>query len=635
MKYRKVMALLVSAGLLSGSLTSCGLMPQTAFGMEAETEILEEEDSSDDTKESKETPAVQEEQGASQEDPAERPAEDKPEEAVESISPDTSAVGPADTDQGEDPAQNSKNDDGGSDEESPHEDLPEELQEEVPTPQEETENTDPDLPAETSVQEETDTDSQGDKETADSERSEDAGYEPADTDAIVPVPAEEAAEPITEGPIGDEQSGISQQETEGTAPAVTETETEKRAASKKEKTRTKKEKRAEEKEVPESEEHRFPEGFCSSFGYHDLRQSFAGDFRFIQVDKVYGIADAARLARIYEDADEQSRIIGEIPYFALACVLDEKDGFYYIESGNVRGFIPKEDLTIGDFADDTVDLLGENAFEEAEADVEISDNAAFTFTKTTTHEVLADKVYAITYEPCSVLEYPKEEARTIGELANGSLVYVLKDAGDGWLFVESGDVRGFVLSDRLLTGAGAKAITEDIGEGTLLLAEEVIAPQENRSLYYTLSSVKPASGPAAGAIWPGAYAGGNLKDGSVYSREQLELIWAIVAQEDNGSYEGALAVISSAMNRTESPIWSGCGGDVLTQLTAPGQYCYSLDDYWRPRLGGNVPEYVKQAVNDCLVKGIRNHSHTSFRSCRGKTTGSDAVQIGGNWYFGA
>ena len=302
-------------------------------------------------------------------------------------------------------------------------------------------------------------------------------------------------------------------------------------------------------------------------------------------------------------------------------------------------------------------------------------------------------------------------------------------------------------------------MTEDMGEGTISLAEEVITPEENRSLYYTLTSVKPAvdqmgesvceyalsfegklpyvyggtslgfgadcsgftqsvfgcfgisiprtaqeqgasgqvvnglddarpgdiiyygSGPHVGIYLgdgkviqcsgnesntasnpgkgptisaadympitsirryiietkgevPGISESGNRQDGSVYSQDQLELIWAIVAQEDNGSYEGALAVISSAMNRTESERWSGCGGDALTQLTAPGQYCYSLDDYWRPRLGGNVPEYVKQAVNDCLVKGIRNHNHTSFRSTKGKTTGNDAVQIGGNWYFG-
>ena len=127
---------------------------------------------------------------------------------------------------------------------------------------------------------------------------------------------------------------------------------------------------------------------------------------------------------------------------------------------------------------------------------------------------------------------------------------------------------------------------------------------------------------------------GHRTDSTNYSTSDLQLIWAIVAQEDNGSYKGALAVISTAMNRVESPQWSYEGSNALAQLTAPGQFCYSNDHYWEARLGGNVPDYVKQAVNDCLKKGKRNHIHTSFRSTKGKTTGADAVQIGGNWYFG-
>ena len=132
----------------------------------------------------------------------------------------------------------------------------------------------------------------------------------------------------------------------------------------------------------------------------------------------------------------------------------------------------------------------------------------------------------------------------------------------------------------------------------------------------------------------GVGTGGHRVDPTNYSVADLQLIWAIVAQEDNGSYEGALAVISSAMNRTESSTWSYLGNTAMKQLCAPGQYCYSNDHYWEARLGGNVPEYVKQAVNDCLKKGIRNHSFTSFRSTKGKTTGPNAVQIGGNWFFG-
>jgi cell wall-associated NlpC family hydrolase len=127
--------------------------------------------------------------------------------------------------------------------------------------------------------------------------------------------------------------------------------------------------------------------------------------------------------------------------------------------------------------------------------------------------------------------------------------------------------------------------------------------------------------------------GGHRIDATPYSQSDMELIWAIVAQEDNGSYAGALAVISTAMNRVESPKWSYEGSNALAQLKAPGQFCYSNDNYWRARLGGNVPQYVKQAVYDCLKKGVRNHTHTSFRSHYGSNT-PGAVQIGGgNWYF--
>ncbi|MCC8046727.1 MAG: C40 family peptidase [Clostridiales bacterium] len=124
---------------------------------------------------------------------------------------------------------------------------------------------------------------------------------------------------------------------------------------------------------------------------------------------------------------------------------------------------------------------------------------------------------------------------------------------------------------------------------------------------------------------------GNSTDNTDYTEEQMEIIWAIVCQEDGGSYAGALAVISTAMNRVDSAQWSYLGSNAYEQLTASGQFCYSIDSYWQRYLGGNVPDYVKQAVSDCLENGIRNHSHTSFRSYY--TEGSEQLG-GGNYYFG-
>ena len=127
--------------------------------------------------------------------------------------------------------------------------------------------------------------------------------------------------------------------------------------------------------------------------------------------------------------------------------------------------------------------------------------------------------------------------------------------------------------------------------------------------------------------------GGYGTDPANYTQEELELIWAIVAQEDNTSYEGALAVISSAMNRADRN-YGGYGTTALEQLTADGQYCYSpkVSDpsLYQRRLGGNVDSYVIQAVTDCLTKGIRNNDYLNFRSSN--RTGQ-YVQIGDNWYF--
>ena len=492
---------------------------------------------------------------------------------------------------------------------------------------------------------------------------------------------------------------------------------------------------------------------------------YAEDFRFTQIPEAEWyctLADGLGNTAVYESIGTNAKQVGEIPYFGKLYILDQVDETWaYVESGNVRGFVKKEELLEKTMAEELVTEIGTEAFPDGEAWCEAADNAAFTYTHTTTRPVLAQKEYAVFLYSGSILEYARKDAREVGRSTSGCLVYILETADDGWLFVESGDVRGFVQISSLLETQASVDLVKSIGEADMPLAQEVISPQENRSCYYTLISVKEAcstlgeqiakaaqqyvgslgyvwggtslvsgadcsgftqslfarfgivlprlaeeqgiqgqmvgsfmdaqpgdivywsSGPHVGiyigkglvvqcsgdsyhtAANPGPGptisradympvtsirryttqtvrktkkgSGGNQTDGTVYTQEQLELIWAIVAQEDNGSYDGALAVITSAMNRTESARWSYCGSNALQQLTANGQYCYSIDNYWRSRLGGNVPGYVIEAVHDCLKKGIRNHPYTCFRSTKGKVTGADAVQIGngGNWYFGS
>ena len=90
------------------------------------------------------------------------------------------------------------------------------------------------------------------------------------------------------------------------------------------------------------------------------------------------------------------------------------------------------------------------------------------------------------------------------------------------------------------------------------------------------------------------YSGNRWK----YTAEELDLICAITAQESSSSYEGALAVISTAINRANSSKWRQYGRDPLSQYKGQGQFTYSIDGQYKKRLNGNYSSAGKQAVID-------------------------------------
>ena len=668
------------------------------------------------------------------------------------------------------------------------EDLPVVETESECAEKEETEsNTDLTEVQDTEAVTQTETEAKSEPDTNGEMESSETATEPV-TESETMTESETESERITEPETESEAVTEEESETETEMETVTETESEGVTENKPDseiitepETESKAESGSSQENVPETEaQHKtarqtepqteaawLPEVPSCSLPWTDYGENmeYAEDFRFTQIPEAEWyctLADGLGNTAVYESIGTNAKQVGEIPYFGKLYILDQVDETWvYVESGNVRGFVKKEELLEKTMAEELVTEIGTEAFPDGEAWCEAADNAAFTYTHTTTRPVLAQKEYAVFLYSGSILEYARKDAREVGRSTSGCLVYILETADVGWLFVESGDVRGFVQISSLLETQASVDLVKSIGEADMPLAQEVISPQENRSCYYTLISVKEAcstlgeqiakaaqqyvgslgyvwggtslvsgadcsgftqslfarfgivlprlaeeqgiqgqmvgsfmdaqpgdivywsSGPHVGiyigkglvvqcsgdsyhtAANPGPGptisradympvtsirryttqtvrktkkgSGGNQTDGTVYTQEQLELIWAIVAQEDNGSYDGALAVITSAMNRTESARWSYCGSNALQQLTANGQYCYSIDNYWRSRLGGNVPGYVIEAVHDCLKKGIRNHPYTCFRSTKGKVTGSDAVQIGngGNWYFGS
>ena len=111
------------------------------------------------------------------------------------------------------------------------------------------------------------------------------------------------------------------------------------------------------------------------------------------------------------------------------------------------------------------------------------------------------------------------------------------------------------------------------------------------------------------------------KDNTSYSVAQMSQIEQIVAAYDT-TYDGALAVISTAMNRADED-YGGYGTTAYAQLTAPGEFAADTD------ASQIVSWDVKRAVEDCLLHGVRNTDANVISS----RSVDNASRIGTYWFY--
>ncbi len=218
------------------------------------------------------------------------------------------------------------------------------------------------------------------------------------------------------------------------------------------------------------------------------------EFRFTQVDKVFAVVKNHKGANIYEEKSDSAAVAGKIAYYGICYILaEEEEDFVYIESGDVRGFIAAKDILFGDSADRLVKARGEENLPVAQETLVWSENDAYTYTHTTTKDVVVPKVYALAERSLSIREEGSVSSREVGTLEEGGLCYILADRDRDWIFVESGDSRGFVPASDLSTGSEVRRQVDEKGEASFAVAETKISPQDNKACYYTLTSVKEAS----------------------------------------------------------------------------------------------------------------------------------------------
>lgn len=254
------------------------------------------------------------------------------------------------------------------------------------------------------------------------------------------------------------------------------------------------------------------------------------DFRFWTVARKYAFAkkDLSILEEMKEKDAEQKemqdgsqekavRTVGTIEKDGLLYVLkEEADGWVYVESGAVRGFVKAEDLRMNEEAQTLLKELQKRAKEKAEEEhteytgietvasiasevIPRKENNAFLHLRATVNQTVVEKEYALANaDELNIREGKGTDSRIVGILKEGNLCYLLADQEEEWIYVESGDVRGFVKREYLDFGEETDQYVEEKGEDAFDTAEEKIKPEENDACYYTLTSVR--SGVPGGEI---------------------------------------------------------------------------------------------------------------------------------------
>ena len=221
-------------------------------------------------------------------------------------------------------------------------------------------------------------------------------------------------------------------------------------------------------------------------------------------------------ALVSQQLEEKVRTVGTLPQDGLLYILkEEENGWLYVESGDVRGFVKASEVYTDDAAQELLTVYQKKAQKKAKKDeteyngiegiaktakasVDAKNNQAYTYLRVTAGQTVAAKDTALINDQIgsAALEIKEEKnttARTIGTMAQGQLCYILADKDSDWGYIESGDVRGFVEQKYLDFSDETKKQIEANGEDKYQTAKETVKPEENQALYYTLTSVKEGS----------------------------------------------------------------------------------------------------------------------------------------------
>lgn len=279
--------------------------------------------------------------------------------------------------------------------------------------------------------------------------------------------------------------------------------------------------------------------------------------------------------RVRADATTESATIGRMYPQSKGTILEEKDGWYHITSGNVDGWISKEFVVTGRTAEE---------FVKANYDEAVT---------------VATEVLRVRLEPSvdgAFVDYVKE-----------GKTYPVLGEENGWYLIEfRPGMTGYISGEYVTIGAElANAMTMD----------EVKAYERQKELEAKAERY-----------------GGYLREKTWASEEQVYLLAALCRHEaGHRSYEGALAVANVVINRMRNGYW---GTSMESVIYAPNQFQYVNDGALNAYLA-NPPAICIEAARDAL-DGLNNISdYLFFRSEKTADVSqfTSWVNVGGNIFY--
>lgn len=246
--------------------------------------------------------------------------------------------------------------------------------------------------------------------------------------------------------------------------------------------------------------------FSSSFksaSYNPVRKVRVDNFRFHKVSKIYSFAK--KDIKVYDSIDKNKKEIGDLKKGNVAFILSKIDDNYsYIESGDVRGFVENKDLiSKGEEFDKIISKIKEiyksDDLDEIEpkdfygkTSVKPYENKAFDYIRITTKDVLVKTRYFLSQDKLEIKEEKEDSSKTVGTLDSSSIGYVIEeeDEKSPWIYIESGDVRGFIEKNKVSYGEDIQEKITSQGSSKYKVADKKVELKDNKARFYSLKSTK-------------------------------------------------------------------------------------------------------------------------------------------------